>query len=174
MASKETFGFGDLTSPERDESREHSVPSEPLIRRSTGWIRATDQLPAPKPKRGPRARQPQPGGFDALQDSEKRLNEQVRPVNPEDRARAQEILDQIGKRFSANRQKGKSNAYERYQSDLAENLNYLVTGGVMNLKEISQTIMQLEEYRKQSSEHGKTPATILAEWLQGSKVEEVK
>lgn len=101
------------------------------------------------------------------------MNEQVSPVNPEDRARAQTILDEIGKRFADNRKKGKSNAYERYQADLAENLNYLVAGGVMNLKEISQTIMQLEEFRKQTSESGKTQATLLGEFLRGEITLEV-
>lgn len=170
---KNTFGFGDLNpSPSSTPS---STPPD-LIRRQTGWIRASDRLPEAKPKHSRRSSEPKPGGFDALQDGpppEKgRLNDPLNPVDPEDRARAQTILDHIGRRFAENRKKGKSNAYERYQADLAENMNHLVTGGVMNLKEVSQTIMQLEEFRKQTSEHGKTPATLLAEWLRGDLPED--
>ena len=107
------------------------------------------------------------GGSDAVQDNQGT----AAPIAPEDRQRAREILDEIGAKFAENRKKGKSNAWEEYQRDLALNMNYLVLGGVMNLKEISQTLMQIEEYRKQTSEHGKTPSTLLAEWLSGGNVD---
>ena len=166
MDTEKTFGFGNLQS-ELDPRYPAGLGAPSTVGRSTRWNRAAKNARSdPSEKRG-RPRKQKPGGDDAVSDAEGKVNEPVVPINPEDRALAQTILEQIGKRFARNREKGKSNAYERYQSDLAENLNFLVAGGVMNLKEISQTIMQLEEFRKQGSEHGKTAATILSEWLNG-------
>lgn len=91
-------------------------------------------------------------------------------VTPEARARARGILDRLGKAFSENRQVSQSQAYEALQKDVADNAAYLIAGGYLSLKELSELLMKLEEFRKRSSETGKTPATIVAEWLRGEKV----
>jgi hypothetical protein len=91
-------------------------------------------------------------------------------VTPEARQRAKNILDSIGKAFSENRKVSQSQAYEVYQRDVADNAQYLITGGIMTMKELSELLMKLEEFRKRSSESGKTPATLLAEWLRGETV----
>lgn len=91
-------------------------------------------------------------------------------VTKEDREKARNILDEIGKRFAANRKKGKSTAYEIYQADLAENFQYLVAGGLMSVKEMSEMFMRTEEFRKATNEHGETPASLLAKWLRGENV----
>lgn len=88
-------------------------------------------------------------------------------VDPKDKEIASDILNEIGQRFSENRAKGKSTAYEEYQRDISNNASYLVRGGLMTLKEVSEMLMKLEEFRKHTSEQGKTPATLLAEWLRG-------
>jgi hypothetical protein len=88
-------------------------------------------------------------------------------VTPQDRDYAKGILESIGKEFAENRKISQSQAYEVYQRDLANNAQYLILGGVMSMKELSELLMKLEEFRKRSSESGKTPATLLAEWLRG-------
>jgi hypothetical protein len=88
-------------------------------------------------------------------------------VTPEARAAAQNILDRVGKAFSENRAVSQSQAYEALQRDVADNAAYLIAGGYLSLKELSELLMKLEEFRKRSSESGKTPATLLAEWLRG-------
>lgn len=107
------------------------------------------------------------GGPDAVQDRQG----SPAPIKEEDRTKARDILTDIGNRFAENRKKGKSNAFEEYQRDIALNMNYLIMGGALTLKDCSQLLMQLEEYRKQTSEHGKTPSTLLAEWLSGGAAE---
>lgn len=87
-------------------------------------------------------------------------------VNPEDRRKASTILAEIGDRFADNRKKGRSNAYETYQEDIARNLNYLIAGGLMSMKEASELFMKLEDFRKQSAQ-GRTPVEALAEFLSG-------
>lgn len=173
MDTEKTFGFGSLQS-ELDPRYPAGLDAPPAVQRSTSYARKSKAYGDQSPKKRGRPRKSESRRYDALSDGEegRSLNEPVVPINPEDRALAQSILEQIGKRFARNREKGKSNAYERYQADLAENLNFLVAGGVMNLKEVSQTIMQLEEFRKQGSEHGKTAATILSEWLNGELPDE--
>jgi hypothetical protein len=91
-------------------------------------------------------------------------------VSAEDREQAKNIIDEIGKRFSENRIKSQSSAYEQYQRDLSDNAAYIVNGGVMTMKELSEMLMKLEEFRKRSSEQGKTSATLLAEWLRGQEI----
>lgn len=91
-------------------------------------------------------------------------------VSPEDRKKANNIIDEIGKRFSENRKISQSAAYECYQKDLSDNSAYLVNGGVMTMKELSEMLMKLEEFRKRTTETGKTPATLLAEWLRGENI----
>lgn len=95
-------------------------------------------------------------------------------VKEEDRTKATGILQEIGQRFADNRARGKSNAYEQYQKDLAQNAQYLVLGGLASVKELTDIFMKIEDFRKQSSEHGKTPSTILAEWLRGDDTAEVE
>lgn len=163
---KDTWGLGDL-----DQER---LPRD---------FRLTDSSPPPVGRRTRQYREKAGGRKDAKAGAPDRAAEVQRrddavqdnqvstaQIDPKDRDRARSILQIIGDKFAENRKKGKSTAYEEYQRDLAINMNYLVMGGVMNLKEISQTLMQIEEYRKQSSEHGKTPATLLAEWLSGADV----
>lgn len=87
-------------------------------------------------------------------------------VNPEDRQKARTILAEIGDRFADNRKKGRSNAYETYQEDIARNLNYLIAGGLMSMKEASELFMKLEDFRRQSTQ-GRTPVEALAEFLRG-------
>lgn len=96
------------------------------------------------------------------------------PIAPEDREKGRAILDDIGKRFSANRKRGKSTAYEEYQSDLAHNSQYLIAGGLLSVKELSELLMRIEEFRKSTTERGETPATLLAKWLMGEKIEGVQ
>lgn len=88
-------------------------------------------------------------------------------VTPEARERARGILDTIGRQFAENRKVSQSQAYEIYQKDVADNAAYLIQGGILSMKELSELLMKLEEFRKRSSESGKTPATLLAEWLRG-------
>jgi hypothetical protein len=40
----------------------------------------------------------------------------------------------------------------------------------MTMKELSEMLMKLEEFRKRTTETGKTPATLLAEWLRGENI----
>lgn len=102
-----------------------------------------------------------------IDDNRLSSGDRPQPLSPEVQRQARDVLREIGLRFSENRKKAKSGAFEQYQRDLAENMDLLVMGGAMSLKEISQTLMQLEEYRKQTSEQGKTQATMLGEWLMG-------
>jgi hypothetical protein len=94
-------------------------------------------------------------------------------VSPEDREKAQRIIDDIGQRFSENRLKSQSMAFEQYQRDLADNASFIVKGGFMTMKELSEMLMKLEEFRKRDSSQGKTPVTLLAEWLRGETIEGV-
>ena len=94
-------------------------------------------------------------------------------IAPEDRKNAQEILKQIGTKFAEVRGRGKSAAWEDYQRLIASNLDTLVLGGAISLKEASQLLMQVEEFRKGSSENGKTPGMLLADWLSGELAEDV-
>lgn len=87
------------------------------------------------------------------------------------RTYAQSVLDFIGKEFARNRQANKARAFEIYQQRISENLDYLVVGGVMDLKEATKTIMELEEFRKQTTERAETPAQALARWLSGDDLE---
>ena len=167
-----SWGLGPID--EERTPREFTIldPSPSQVRRGTG----DDGAPKERQPRGGNRQKGSssqiPRGPDALQDlSSPNPSTSPTQIAPEDRERARTILDQIGLKFSENRKKGKSTAWEEYQRDLAINMNHLIIGGVMNLREITQSLMQIEEYRKQTSEHGKTPATLLAEWLSGASVE---
>lgn len=106
------------------------------------------------------------GDFEVWQPKGRKVEPAV-AIDPKDAKLASDILNDIGQRFSENRAKGKSTAFEEYQRDISNNASYLVRGGLMTLKELSEMLMKLEEYRKHTSEQGKTPATLLAEWLRG-------
>lgn len=158
----DTWGLGDPIGPDPDIASSQ-VPARGRGPRQNRARAGSGKNPSPGASNRTAKVQ---GGIDAVQEPK----ETTQAVDPEDRDRARDLLEEIGARFAENRKKGKSTAYEEYQRDLAVNMNYLVLGGVMNLKEISQTLMQIEEYRKQSSETGKTQATLLGEWLSGGDV----
>jgi hypothetical protein len=88
-------------------------------------------------------------------------------VTSAERNKAKDVLDAIGNRFSENRLKSQGHAYQIYQKDLAENAHFLIAGGLLTLKEFSEMLLKLEEYRKQSQDRNETPATLLARWLRG-------
>jgi hypothetical protein len=147
----------------------------------------TDLRRTRRPNRTGRKSAPQPAGVrpDAQRPAAgdgpdpKTLVIQVDGKNPsnikaEDREKATGILQEVGQRFADNRRKGKSNAYEEYQRDLAENAQFLVLGGLASVKELTELFMKIEDFRKQSSEQGKNPATILGEWLRGEETEETR
>lgn len=133
-------------------------------RSHSGKIR---ELPAPDEERPPRGR----GRPRKVQRADTAVGDDAkspRPfVDPEDARRAQNIIDEIGKRFSENREKNQSTAYEQYQRDISDNAAYIIKGGFMTMKELSELLMKLEEYRKRTSDSGKSSATLLAEWLRG-------
>lgn len=89
-----------------------------------------------------------------------------RAADPAAVNRARNLFREIGARFNENRRKSKATAYERYQHDLMENMDTLVLGGVIELKEITATITNLEQYmRDNTGDQGKSQAQLLAEWL---------
>jgi hypothetical protein len=80
--------------------------------------------------------------------------------------KAQSVFAAIGERFNQNRKKSKASAYEQYQRDLMENMDTLVLGDVISLKDITATITDLESFmRDNTSDQGKSQAQLLAEWL---------
>jgi len=83
-------------------------------------------------------------------------------VTSAERNKAKDVLDAI-----ENRLKSQGHAYQIYQKDLAENAHFLIAGGLLTLKEFSEMLLKLEEYRKQSQDRNETPATLLARWLRG-------
>ena len=116
---------------------------------------------------GVRPPQPEPvrGGVPAAGPPE--VATKVGGVTPAERNKAKDVLDAIGSRFAENRRKSKSEAYVIYQRDLAENAHFLIAGGLMSLKELSELFLRLEEHRKADHQQGKSAATFLAEWLSG-------
>lgn len=88
-------------------------------------------------------------------------------VSEEAAAKARNLFRDIGERFNKNRKQSKASAYEAYQRDLMDNLDTFVLGGVIQLKEITSTITDLEVFmRSNTGETGKSQAQLLAEWLQ--------
>jgi len=79
---------------------------------------------------------------------------------------AKRVFADIGERFNQNRKKSKASAYEQYQRDLMDNMDILVLGEVISLKDITATITDLEGFmRDNTSDQGKSQAQLLAEWL---------
>jgi hypothetical protein len=76
------------------------------------------------------------------------------------------LFREIGQRFNENRKKSKTAAYAGFRHDLMDNLDTLVMGGAIDLKEATSIITNLEQYTKETeAESTETPATILGRWL---------
>jgi hypothetical protein len=76
------------------------------------------------------------------------------------------LFREIGQRFNDNRKKSKTAAYAGFRHDLMDNLDTLVMGGAIDLKEATTIITNLEQYtRETEAESVETPATILGRWL---------
>jgi hypothetical protein len=83
-----------------------------------------------------------------------------------ERANATRLFRQIGETFNVNRKKSKTAAYAAYRHDLMANLDTLIMGGAIDLKEVTTVITNLEQYTKETeAESTETPATILGRWL---------
>jgi hypothetical protein len=83
-----------------------------------------------------------------------------------ERANATRLFRQIGETFNENRKKSKTAAYAAYRHDLMANLDTLIMGGAIDLKEVTTVITNLEQYTKETeAESTETPATILGRWL---------
>ena len=83
-----------------------------------------------------------------------------------ERADARRLFREIGQRFNDNRKKSKTAAYAGFRHDLMDNLDTLVMGGAIDLKEATSIITNLEQYTKETeSESVETPATVLGRWL---------
>ena len=83
-----------------------------------------------------------------------------------ERADARRLFREIGERFNDNRKKSKTAAYSGYRHDLMANLDTLVMGGALDLKDATTIITNLEQYTKETeAESTETPATILGRWL---------
>jgi hypothetical protein len=94
------------------------------------------------------------------------------PVSPKytptesERADARRLFRAIGKTFNENRKKSRPAAYAQYRHDLMENMDTLIMGGAIDLKEITTVITNLEQLtRETEAESTETPATILGRWL---------
>lgn len=83
-----------------------------------------------------------------------------------ERADARRLFREIGQRFNENRKKSKTAAYAGYRHDLMDNLDTLVMGGAIDLKEATTIVTSLEQFtRETEAESTETPATILGRWL---------
>ena len=84
----------------------------------------------------------------------------------EQRADARHLFREIGETFNVNRKKSKTAAYAAYRHDLMANLDTLIMGGAIDLKEVTTVITNLEQYTKETeAESTETPATVLGRWL---------
>ena len=89
-----------------------------------------------------------------------------------ERADARRLFREIGQKFNENRKKSKTAAYAGFRHDLMDNLDTLVMGGAIDLKEATTIITNLEQYTKETeAESTETPATILGRWLRMDAVE---
>jgi hypothetical protein len=89
----------------------------------------------------------------------------IAPTESE-RADARRLFREIGQRFNLNRKKSKTAAYAAFRHDLMDNLDTLIMGGALDLKEATTIITNLEQYtRETEQESTETPATILGRWL---------
>ena len=83
-----------------------------------------------------------------------------------ERSNATRLFREIGKTFNENRKKSKTAAYAAFRHDLMDNLDTLIMGGALDLKEATTIITNLEQYtRETEQESTETPATILGRWL---------
>jgi hypothetical protein len=83
-----------------------------------------------------------------------------------ERQDARRLFREIGERFNVNRKRSKTAAYAAYRHDLMANLDTLIMGGAIDLKEVTTVITNLEQYTKETeAESTETPATILGKWL---------
>ena len=83
-----------------------------------------------------------------------------------ERADARRLFREMGEKFNERRKKSKTAAYAGYRHDLMENLDTLIMGGAIDLKEVTTVITNLEQYTKETEQEStETPATILGRWL---------
>jgi hypothetical protein len=83
-----------------------------------------------------------------------------------ERSDARCLFREIGETFNENRKKSKTAAYAAFRHDLMANLDTLIMGGAIDLKEATTIITNLEQYTKETeAESTETPATILGRWL---------
>jgi hypothetical protein len=91
-----------------------------------------------------------------------------------ERSSATRLFREIGETFNKNRKKSKTAAYAAFRHDLMANLDTLIMGGAIDLKEATTIITNLEQYTKETeAESTETPATILGRWLRMDAVEVV-
>ncbi len=96
---------------------------------------------------------------------EPKISPKLIPTESE-RQDARRLFREIGQRFNDNRKKSKTAAYAGFRHDLMDNLDTLVMGGAIDLKEATTIITNLEQYtRETEQESTETPATILGRWL---------
>lgn len=83
-----------------------------------------------------------------------------------ERSDARRLFREIGETFNNNRKLSKTKAYAAFRHDLMANLDTLIMGGAIDLKEATTIITNLEQYTKETeAESTETPATILGRWL---------
>jgi len=129
---------------------------------------AADQ---PTPKRPGRPKKDQAPAIPAAiaklvpKSDEPKVPPKLIPTEAE-RADARHLFREIGQRFNENRKKSKTSAYAGFRHDLMDNLDTLVMGGAIDLKEATTIITNLEQFTKETeAESTETPATILGRWL---------
>ena len=108
-----------------------------------------------------------PKGTVADRDTLESANSAARLIpTPAERQDARRLFREIGQRFNDNRKKSKTAAYAGFRHDLMDNLDTLVMGGAIDLKEATSIITNLEQYTKETeAESTETPATVLGHWL---------
>lgn len=110
----------------------------------------------------------QTGGNDTVPDASPTTPMPPRVLIPTESERqdARRLFREIGERFNVNRKRSKTAAYAAYRHDLMANLDTLIMGGAIDLKEVTTVITNLEQYTKETeAESTETPATILGKWL---------
>ena len=131
---------------------------------------------------GSRAKKEKPAPASALPKAIAKLvpkDGQVSPPSPSkliptetERADARRLFRELGETFNVNRKKSKTAAYAAYRHDLMANLDTLIMGGAIDLKEVTTVITNLEQYTKETeAESTETPATILGRWLRMDAME---
>lgn len=83
-----------------------------------------------------------------------------------ERQDARRLFRQIGQDFNRNRKRSRTAAYSQYRHDLMENMDTLIMGGAVELKELTTLITNLEALTKETeAESTETPAAVLGRWL---------